>query len=104
VLAVWCVATALIAHTKFADRNQEIHFLKNLAMRADFFTSRRSALARGVSMYGGCTAIVSFSVVPARIRRHRLSDKGDGRFESCPLAGESTANLTSSVMHIRFVH
>ena len=27
VLAVWCVATALIAHTNFADRNQEIHFL-----------------------------------------------------------------------------
>jgi hypothetical protein len=53
-------------------------------------------------MDGGCTAVVSFSVVPARIRRHRLSDKGDGRFESCPLAGESTANLTSSVMHIAF--
>ena len=53
-------------------------------------------------MHGGCTAVVSFSVVPARIRRHRLSDKGDGRFESCPLAGESTANLTSSVMHTGF--
>jgi hypothetical protein len=24
VLAIWCVATALIAHTNFADRNQEI--------------------------------------------------------------------------------
>ena len=32
VLAIWCVATALIAHTNFADRNQEIHFLKNMAM------------------------------------------------------------------------
>lgn len=32
VLAVWCVVTALIAHTNFADRNQEIHFLKNMAM------------------------------------------------------------------------
>src|SRR5260370_1962064 len=29
-LAIWCVATALIAHTNFADRNQEIHFLKNM--------------------------------------------------------------------------
>jgi putative oxidoreductase len=28
VLAIWCVATALIAHMNFADRNQEIHFLK----------------------------------------------------------------------------
>ena len=36
VLAVWCVATALIAHTKFADRNQEIHFLKNMAMMGGF--------------------------------------------------------------------
>ena len=28
VLAIWCVATALIAHTNFADRNQEIHYLE----------------------------------------------------------------------------
>jgi putative oxidoreductase len=32
VLAVWCVLTALVAHTNFADRNQEIHFLKNMTM------------------------------------------------------------------------
>jgi putative oxidoreductase len=36
VLAMWCVATALIAHTNFADRNQEIHFLKNMAMMGGF--------------------------------------------------------------------
>jgi putative oxidoreductase len=36
VLAIWCVATALIAHTNFADRNQEIHFLKNMAMVGGF--------------------------------------------------------------------
>jgi putative oxidoreductase len=36
VLAIWCVATALIAHTHFADRNQEIHFLKNMAMMGGF--------------------------------------------------------------------
>ena len=36
VLAVWCVATTLIAHTKLADRNQEIHFLKNMAMMGGF--------------------------------------------------------------------
>lgn len=36
VLAIWCVATALIAHTNFADRNQEIHFLKNMAMTGGF--------------------------------------------------------------------
>jgi putative oxidoreductase len=35
-LAIWCVATALIAHTNFADRNQEIHFLKNMAMMGGF--------------------------------------------------------------------
>jgi putative oxidoreductase len=36
VLAIWCVATALIAHTHFADRNQQIHFLKNMAMMGGF--------------------------------------------------------------------
>ncbi|HVC53210.1 MAG TPA: DoxX family protein [Stellaceae bacterium] len=32
VLALWCVATALIAHSNFAQRGQETNFLKNLAM------------------------------------------------------------------------
>jgi putative oxidoreductase len=36
VLAIWCVATALIAHTNFVDRNQEINFLKNMAMTGGF--------------------------------------------------------------------
>lgn len=36
VLAIWCVVTALIAHTNLADRNQEIHFLKNMAMAGGF--------------------------------------------------------------------
>ena len=36
VLAIWCVVTALIAHTNFADRNQEIHLLKNMAMMGGF--------------------------------------------------------------------
>src|SRR5690348_14696833 len=30
VLAIWCVATALIAHTHLADRVQEIMFFKNM--------------------------------------------------------------------------
>ncbi len=29
-LGLWCIATALIAHTNFADRNQAIHFMKNV--------------------------------------------------------------------------
>lgn len=36
VLAIWCVATALIAHTNFADRNMEIHFFKNIAICGGF--------------------------------------------------------------------
>jgi putative oxidoreductase len=36
VLAVFCVATALIAHTGWADMNQMIHFQKNLAMAGGF--------------------------------------------------------------------
>jgi putative oxidoreductase len=36
VLAIGCVVTALIAHTNFADRNQEIQVLKNMAMAGGF--------------------------------------------------------------------
>jgi putative oxidoreductase len=36
VLAVWCILTALIAHANFADRAQEINFLKNMAMAGGF--------------------------------------------------------------------
>lgn len=36
VLAVFCIATALLAHAKFGDRGQQINFLKNLAMAGGF--------------------------------------------------------------------
>ena len=36
ILAVWCVATALIAHINLADRAQEIQFFKNMAMTGGF--------------------------------------------------------------------
>jgi putative oxidoreductase len=36
VLGLWCIATALIAHTDFADPNMKINFLKNLAMAGGF--------------------------------------------------------------------
>ena len=36
VLAIWCIATALVAHTNFADRAQEINFWKNFAMAGGF--------------------------------------------------------------------
>jgi len=36
VLAVWCVATALIGHSNFADRNMEIHFFKNMGLAGGF--------------------------------------------------------------------
>ncbi len=63
-LAVWCIVTALVAHTNFADRNMEIHFLKNVAMTGgllyvvafgagayslDALLSRRSAAVRAVA-------------------------------------------------------
>ena len=35
-LAVFCIATALIAHTNFADREQMINFMKNLCMSGGF--------------------------------------------------------------------
>ena len=36
VLAVWCLVTALIAHTHFSDPAQAVNFLKNLAMAGGF--------------------------------------------------------------------
>ena len=32
LLAVWCIATAMVAHTDFADRSQMIQFEKNVAI------------------------------------------------------------------------
>ena len=36
VLAVFTIATALVAHTGWADQNQMIHFLKNVAIAGGF--------------------------------------------------------------------
>jgi putative oxidoreductase len=36
VLAIWSVATALVAHTHFADPGQLIHFYKNMCMAGGF--------------------------------------------------------------------
>ena len=36
VLAVFCIATALLAHANFADPGQQISFLKNLSMAGGF--------------------------------------------------------------------
>lgn len=36
VLAIFCVATALVAHRDWADMNNMIHFQKNLAMAGGF--------------------------------------------------------------------
>lgn len=36
ILAIWCIATALIAHTNLADRAQEIQFFKNMGLTGGF--------------------------------------------------------------------
>jgi putative oxidoreductase len=36
VLAVWCIATAMVAHYHPGDRGQMIHFMKNVAMAGGF--------------------------------------------------------------------
>jgi len=36
ILAAWCVATALIAHTNLAERAQEIQFFKNMGLTGGF--------------------------------------------------------------------
>jgi putative oxidoreductase len=39
ILAFWCIATALVAHTNFADRNMLIHFFKNISMCGGFISA-----------------------------------------------------------------
>jgi putative oxidoreductase len=36
VLALWCVATAMVAHRHLADHMQMIHFMKNICMAGGF--------------------------------------------------------------------
>ncbi len=36
ILAVWCIATALVAHTNFADRAMLINFFKNVVIAGGF--------------------------------------------------------------------
>lgn len=36
VMAIWCVATALVAHTNLAERAQEIQFFKNMGLTGGF--------------------------------------------------------------------
>ncbi|HTZ38000.1 MAG TPA: DoxX family protein [Stellaceae bacterium] len=36
VCALWCVGTALVAHTNFADGMQKIQFFKNMGMAGGF--------------------------------------------------------------------
>ena len=36
VLAVWCIATAMVAHYHPNDANQMIHFMKNVCMAGGF--------------------------------------------------------------------
>ena len=36
VLGLWCIATAIAAHSDFGDRNMQIHFMKNVAMAGGF--------------------------------------------------------------------
>jgi putative oxidoreductase len=36
ILAAWCIATALVAHTNLAERAQEIQFFKNMGLAGGF--------------------------------------------------------------------
>lgn len=36
ILAAWCIATALVAHTDFANPDMRIHFMKNVVMAGGF--------------------------------------------------------------------
>jgi hypothetical protein len=79
VLAIWCVATALIAHTNFADRNQEIKHGDD----------GRVSLRRGVR----CPRLESRRVVVAP-RRRSGPVEGSPRIVAACVAGFAGCGLT----------
>lgn len=62
VLAGWCLLTALIFHTAFADQNQTINFLKNLTMAGGFLLLAE----RGAPTFGLDGLLSSRRKPPAR--------------------------------------
>ena len=36
ILGIWSIATAIVAHTNFADVDMQIHFMKNVAMAGGY--------------------------------------------------------------------
>jgi putative oxidoreductase len=36
ILAAWCIATALVAHSDFSNPDMQIHFMKNVVMAGGF--------------------------------------------------------------------
>ena len=51
-LAVWCVATALVAHSHVGEPEQAIHSSRILRCAAGFFSSSHSAAETGASTRG----------------------------------------------------
>ena len=81
VLAIWCVVTALIAHTNFADRNQEIHFLKNMAMMGGFLYVAAFGGGAWSLEHDGCAAALAaadpnFAALPPRQVRVAFQPNG----------------------------
>ena len=62
VLAGWCLLTALIFHTAWADQNQMINFLKNLTMAGGFLL----LAIRGAPTFGLDAWLASRRIVPLR--------------------------------------
>lgn len=50
ILAAWCVLTAITFHTDFADANQKINFLKNMAMAGGFLVLSATSTSEGGSL------------------------------------------------------
>jgi putative oxidoreductase len=65
VLAVWCIATAWVAHSNFADPDMQIHFMKNVAMAGGFIV---------IAVFGGGAYTVERALaIPIRGARVRPS-------------------------------
>ena len=71
LLAGWCVLTALMFHTNFADQNQMFNFFKNMTMCGSFLIIARTG-APGCGL-DGLRAMRRSALLPGANRRDRTA-------------------------------
>ena len=103
ILAGWCVLTAMTFHTDFADANQKINFLKNMAMAGGFLvlsattTSEKQSLTP-MQIKRKLQARLSQAMYRLRCRSGRIAlpAESDSLFERADLVEKGALAVTDS--------